>query len=195
MFDSVFLSAANHLLAQSGWARTRLLPHAGKRARLDLAPFTVDFSVSEDGYFAAWSSAEAPDVTLSLPLGETPRALTGGVEAMMAHVRIDGNAEFADTLGFVFRHLRWDVEDDLARVTGDIAARRIVDGGLALGRAQKRTLTNVVENLAEYLTEEQPMLTPRELASAFGGEVSAFRDAIARLEKRIDRLPRTGPRP
>ena len=38
MLSSLFLSATNHLLAQAGWARQRLPGHAGRTARLELAP-------------------------------------------------------------------------------------------------------------------------------------------------------------
>lgn len=188
MLDNLFLAATNHLLAQAGWARSRLLPHAGKRARLDLVPLSVDFAISEDGRLAACSSADEPDVTLSLPLAESPRLLGGGIEALMSQVRIAGNAEFADALGFVFRHLRWDLEEDLARVVGDIAAHRLVSTGQALERSGQRMMSSVTGNVVEYLTEEQPMLTTHPMIEQFTAEITAFRDAVARLEKRIDRL-------
>ncbi|MBR0567366.1 SCP2 sterol-binding domain-containing protein [Azoarcus sp. L1K30] len=194
MIDSIFLSATNHLLAQSGWARMRLQPHAGKRARLDIAPVSIAFSVSSDGHLASCSSDEEPDVCLQLPLSETSRALTGGIEALMSKVRISGNAEFADALGFVFRHLRWDLEEDLSHMIGDIAAHRVVNTGIALGAAQKRLATNLSGNLVEYLTEEVPMLTTRAMLPRFDEDIRALRDAVARLEKRVDRLAPAGKR-
>lgn len=193
MIDSLFLSATNHLLAQAGWARTRLLPHAGKRARLELAPLSIDFSISSDGRLAACSSTDEPDVSLTLPLSETPRALGGGIEALMSRVRIAGNAEFADALGFVFRHLRWDLEEDLSRVVGDIAAHRLVSTGAALEQARQRMVSSVTGNVVEYLTEEQAVLTTHPMVTGFSDDVSALRDAVARLEKRVDRLGRSTP--
>ncbi|MDO9596441.1 MAG: SCP2 sterol-binding domain-containing protein [Azoarcus sp.] len=188
MIASIFLSGTNHLLAQAGWARTRLLPHAGKRARLDLAPVSIDFSISSDGRLAACSSEDEPDVTLMLPLSESPRMLGGGLEALMSRVRIAGNAEFADALGFVFRHLRWDLEEDLSRVVGDIAAHRLVGTAVALGEAHQRMVSSVSGNVVEYLTEEQAMLTTHPMTERFTDEISDLRDAVARLEKRVDRI-------
>lgn len=188
MIDSIFLAATNHLLAPAGWARTRLLPHAGKRARLDLAPLTVDFSVSADGLLAACSSADEPDVTLTLALSESPRALSGGFEALMSRVRIAGNAEFADALGFVFRHLRWDLEEDLSHLVGDIAAHRLVATGAALGQAHQRMVSSVSGNVVEYLTEEQPLLTTQPMVARFTDDLTRLRDDVARIEKRIDRV-------
>ncbi len=188
MIASLFLAATNHLLAQSGWARQRLMAHAGRGARLDLTPLSISFAVSADGYLADWNGEDEPDVMLTLPLGEAPRVVHGGIGALMSQVRIAGNADFADALGSVFRHLRWDAEEDLARVVGDIAAHRLVDAGRSVVRAQRRLADNVAGNVAEYLTEEQPMLLSRAIASGFDRDIATLRDDVERLGKRIERL-------
>ena len=67
MLPSVFLSATNHLLSQSGWARTRLQAHAGRTARLAVSPVAeIDFSVASDGHLAAWVGEDEPEVLLRL---------------------------------------------------------------------------------------------------------------------------------
>lgn len=191
MIASVFLTATNHLLAQSGWARARLTPHAGGTARLELAPVTsIDFSVSADGHLAEWVGEDEPDVVLRMPVAEMPRLLVDGLESAMRLVRIEGNADFADALGFVFRHLRWDVEEDLSRVLGDIAAHRIVDTGRRIGVEGRRSLERAGGNVVEYLTEERPLLVPRTALPALAQEVAALRDAVGRLDKRVGRLER-----
>lgn len=189
MLSSLFLSATNHLLAQAGWARQRLQPHAGRTARLVLSPVAeIDFSVANDGQLAEWSGEEAPEVSLRLAVADLPRLLVDGLETAMRHVRIEGNAEFAEALGFVFRHLRWDAEEDLSRVVGDIAAHRLVDGGRRIATEGRRSLERAGGSVAEYLTEESPVLVPRAALPAFAQEVVALRDAVARLDKRVARL-------
>ena len=189
MLSSVFLSATNHLLSQSGWARVRLQAHAGRTARLTVSPLAdIDFSVAADGYLAAWVSADAPEVSLRLDAADLPQLLMDGLETAMRHVRIEGNAEFADTLGFVFRHLRWDAEEELARVFGDMVAHRVVDGGRRALDEGRLTLERAGGNLAEYLTEEAPVLVPRTALPAFFHEVVELRDALGRLDKRIARV-------
>ena len=97
-------------------------------------------------------------------------------------------AEVAEALGFVFRHLRWDAEEDLSRVLGDIAAHRLVDGGRRFAAEGRRSLERAGGGVAEYLTEEAPLLVPRSALPAFAQEVVALRDAVARLDKRIARI-------
>ncbi|MFT3760331.1 SCP2 domain-containing protein [Thauera sp.] len=189
MLSSVFLSATNHLLSQSGWARTRLLPHAGRTARLAVTPLLeLDFSISAEGYLAAWAGENEPEVSLVLAAADLPKLLADGLETAMRHVRIEGNAELADALGFVFRHLRWDAEEDLSRLFGDIAAHRLVEGGKQLLGEGRRSIERTGGNVAEYLTEEAPLLVPRSALPAVAQDIVALRDALGRLEKRISRL-------
>ncbi len=191
MISSLFLSATNHLLSQAGWARQRLQPHAGRTARLALSPLAeIDFAVANDGQLAEWSGEEEPEVALRLAVAELPRLLAEGLESAMRHVRIEGNAEFAEALGFVFRHLRWDAEEDLSRLFGDIAAHRLVEGGRKAVDEGRRSLERAGVNVAEYLTEESTLLVPRRALPAFADEVVALRDAVARLDKRVARLER-----
>ena len=191
MISSLFLSATNHLLSQAGWARQRLQPHAGRTARLVLSPVAeIDFSVTNEGQLAEWSGEEAPEVSLRLAVADLPRLLVDGLETAMRHVRIEGNAELAEALGFVFRHLRWDAEEDLSRVFGDIAAHRLVDGGRRIADEGRRAVARATGNVAEYLTEESPLLVSRRQLPAFATEVVALRDAVARLDKRVARVER-----
>lgn len=192
MLSTAFLSATNHLLAQASWARGRLMAHAGRTARLDFEPLVrIDCAVSADGYLAAWAGEDAPDVILRLPLTSLPQGLGEGLEALMREVRVEGNAEFADALGFVFRHLRWDAEEELSHVFGDIAAHRLVDGGRRIAAEGRRSLERAGGSVAEYLTEEAPVLVPRTALPALAQEVVGLRDAVARLDKRVARIERT----
>ena len=111
-------------------------------------------------------------------------------EGLMREVRVEGNAEFADALGFVFRHLRWDVEEDLSRLIGDIAAHRLVDAGRRFGVEGRDALERASGNLIEFLTEERPVLVARAALPGFATDIAALRDAVGRLDKRVARIER-----
>jgi ubiquinone biosynthesis protein UbiJ len=90
----------------------------------------------------------------------------------------------------VLTRLRWDAEDDLARVIGDIPAHRLGAAVKGLFSWQKKAAQRLAENLAEYLTEESPVLAKAGDADRLVCEAQRLRDDVARLEKRIQRLPR-----
>ncbi|MBS0347454.1 MAG: SCP2 sterol-binding domain-containing protein [Proteobacteria bacterium] len=187
MLASSAIAGLNHLLADAPWARERLTPFSGRVAALRLSPLELSLGVDGDGYFNE-SAAPAPDVTLELPLSALPKALAGGADALMADIRISGNADFADTLGFVFRQLRWDGEEALARLIGDIAAHRAVMTAQNIIGWQRQAARNAVENLVEYYSEERPVLVKHQALEELAGANAALRDDLARLEKRLSRL-------
>ncbi|HUY02104.1 MAG TPA: SCP2 sterol-binding domain-containing protein [Rhodocyclaceae bacterium] len=189
MLDRVALAILNHLLADEPWARARLKPYAGRTARLTLPPWRLDLAVDERGLVAA--SGAAADVEITLPVA-APFLLFRGMDALTKEVHVVGSAEFADTLGFVLPRLRWDFEGDLAGRIGGIAARRIAGLFEALAAWQIRAGRNLAENVAEYLTEEKPVLARAADAADFAREVGRLEEDLLGLERRLPpRLPRT----
>ena len=185
-----FAAAVNHLLARETWARERLAPYAGKTARLACAPVVLTLLVQPDGYLAAVDAHDAQqvDVTLSVSADALAAYLQGGQAAVMKHVKIDGDAEFATTLGKLAEHLRWEPEEDLAQWIGDAPASRVASLARAAAAQAGRTGRNLVDSLAEYLLDENPQLVRRAALDGFNAELSRARDALARVEKRVERL-------
>jgi ubiquinone biosynthesis accessory factor UbiJ len=185
-----FAAAVNHLLARESWARERLAPYAGKTARLSCPPVVLTLLVQPDGYLAAVEEQDAghADVALSLPAGALSSYVQGGQSAVMKHVKIEGDAEFAQIIGKLAEHLRWEPEEDLAKLIGDAPASRIASFARNLHTQALRTGRNVLGSVTEYLLDEQPQLVRHAELDSFNTELSRARDALARVEKRIERL-------
>lgn len=189
MLSSFILATANHLLASAPWARDRLQAHAGRTARLSFQPIlNIDFSIAAEGQLASWESDEAPDVVLKLSPNQLPALLSGGTAKLMGEVRIEGNAELAEALGFVFRNLRWDAEEDLSRLLGDMAAHRILDGGRQIANHGQLALGRAGSNIGEFLAYESGLLTPAGALEGLSVELVELRDRLARLDKRVGKL-------
>ncbi|MGL1833522.1 ubiquinone biosynthesis accessory factor UbiJ [Rhodocyclaceae bacterium SMB388] len=183
----------NHLLGRAPWARERLMPYAGSSLCCRISPIELVFHIEADGYLAAGRSEDAArpaDVTITVPLAQLPGALVGDADKLMAAVNLQGNAELADSIGFVFRNLEWDAEEDLSRVLGDIPARRLAETARAMRRTHQRALSSLGGNLGEYFAEEQSMLVTHGALHVFTDDVRALRDDLARLEKRVERSRR-----
>lgn len=189
MVEQFVFLALNHLLRDSPWARERLARHAGKAARIAAPPLRLDFVINADGTLSEASVAET-DVSITLPAHAPLIVLGMGRDALMREAHVSGSVELADSLGFVLRNLRWDVEEDLSRLVGDIGAHRIVGTARRLGAWQSHTLNSIMGNLVEYFRDERPTVAARGPVGEFNHTVDRLRDDLARLEARISRLER-----
>jgi ubiquinone biosynthesis accessory factor UbiJ len=89
---------------------------------------------------------------------------------------------------FLARELRWDAAEDLSHVTGDIAAERIVKFAGGARRQVRNNALHLAQALAEYWTEERPLISTARQVSSFGQGVTRLHDAIDALERRLDHL-------
>lgn len=182
-------AALNHLLQGAEWARLRLRPFAGQSLALELGPLSLHLTATAEGLFSSQSAA-APAVSISLP-ASAPLLALQDVDLVMQQARISGNAEFAETLSFVFRNLDWDVEADLAPLLGDILAHRLVSTGRSLQRHLRQASLNLAANLSEYARDEAGLLASPAQMQGFSQQLLTLRDDVARLEKRLQHLERS----
>ena len=187
MLSTAPILVLNHLLAGASWARGRLMPFAGRRARIELAPVSLILEVTPEGYFAAGEGEEV-DVSFTLPPG-TPVLALQGVEAVVREAHVNGPADFADALGFVLRNLKWDAEEDLSKLVGDMAAHRLTSLARGAVEWQRNAATHAAENVVEYLREEKGVLPRKDDLALWSAEVNRLQSDLARLESRIKALP------
>lgn len=176
------IPAINHLLSSESWARELLARHAGKSARLSLPPFDIDVLVLPDGTIEG--AKEPPGTRIRM----TPSSLVRTMKGEMAEIDMTGDIEFAKALGFLFRNLKWDAEEDLSKFTGDVLAHRIANTAAAFFSWQKEAALRMFGNLAEYWTEEERLLARKDDISRHLHAVDDIRDDAERLEKRIMKL-------
>lgn len=191
MLDLVALGALNHLLADAPWARERLRPFAGRRARIALPAWRLEFGIAADGTLESLGDG-AIEVEITLP-AVAPLAALQGREAMMRGASVSGSAEFAEALSFVLRNLDWDAEEDLSRVVGDLAARRLATTARAMVSTQKDVIRRAADNLAEYVLHEQPQWVGRRDSAAFAAAAADLAAEAEALERRIAALERRTP--
>lgn len=181
-------AAINHLLAAEPWARAQLVPHVNKTLNVVVLPFTIRLAVAPDGSVARASTTAGADTTVTLPYSAVPRLLAGGSDSVMRDLRLEGDAEFAQVVSLLAKNLRWDVEEDLSKVVGDVASHRVVAATRSAGHGARRTGERMAAGLTEYLLDENPQLVRPRAVQTLSDGVRQLRDDLARLEKRIDRL-------
>jgi ubiquinone biosynthesis protein UbiJ len=187
VLETPFAYALNRLLEAEPWARERLAPFAGETVELR-APWlpAVRFAILEGGRLAPGAEASLKISLRASALG----ALARGEDHFMREVDIEGNARLAQEVLQLARHLRWDFEEDLARLVGDAPAHAMAQALRGLVSWQADAARRLGENLMEYALEEGRLVAPRAQFAAFAADVARLRDAIERLEKRLERVER-----
>jgi ubiquinone biosynthesis protein UbiJ len=181
------VAAINHLLAQEAWARDALVLHAGKVALIDAGSLALRMQVTRDGMLQAAGADQAASVTIRMKLSDLP-LIAQNRERAFSYVKIEGDADFANTISQLSKGLRWEAEHDLERFTGPIAANRIVGGARGLFDAARGAHRKLSENLAEYFLDEQPVLVRPHMLEELSGDVNRLRDDVERAAKRLAKL-------
>lgn len=186
-YDRPAIAFINHLLDQQAWARTRLQPFAGRSLQVRVQPIaSMRARITAAGRLEP-VAGETFDLSIGLRAGMLPALLRHDAAAMQ-DIALEGDTELAAVVRLLFRELRWDAEEDLALLVGDIAAHRIAESGRALLAWPRDGARRLGENLSEYLREEAALLVPRAGVDCFLHDVETLRDRVARLEKRLQRL-------
>ena len=187
MFDHPTVLALNHLLKQNSWATRRLAPYAGKTARFQIPPFSFACTINGDGTLRSAYANANPDVQCVIPPSLLPRIALND-ESAHKEIAGEGDSALLQEIFFLSRNLRWDAAEDLSRVTGDIAAERIVRSAAYTRQLLRDSAANLSMAAVEYLTEERPLLAKPGQVASFIRQVDVMRDDVARLEQRIGRL-------
>ena len=190
VLESPVAAALNHLLEAEPWARERLAPFAGETLDLHLPALpAMRLSVAPDGRLSP--ASEGGQASLTMRLGpEALAALLKGQDHFLRAVELSGNARFANEVLFLFRHLRWDAEEELAQLIGDAPAHRIAGMARDFAAWQKDALARLAESFIDYAVEEKRLLVRRADFEESRRGVARLRDALERLEKRVERLAR-----
>jgi len=193
MLSGTAAAAINHLLRDAGWARERLISFAGRSVQFEIPPVRLAFSIDPDGYLVAVEPQDAAAALVRCSAPALIRLIGLHDESARQDLHVEGDSALASAFTSVLSGLRWDIEEDLSRIVGDVAARRLTQAGSGLLAWHAQAASNLAQALAEYWTGERPLLVGRDALGEFVRAVDALRDDAQRLEKRIERLENLRP--
>lgn len=176
-----------HLLAQNAWATPLLKPFASQSVQLNFVLLKTTLVILENGSLAIAGETNIPDATITIPPSLLLRLMAKDESARM-QIKIDGDTHLATALAKVLSHVRWDYEDDLSKVIGDVPANKVGTFARETASTIKDTAINLTEMLSEYWQEEAPMLAKKRHIEQFNNQVDTLRADVDRLEKRLQKL-------
>jgi len=132
----------NHVVAAEPAAMSRLRPFAGRCIQLQfdgwpgwLPPWPpTAFRITPAGLFEWCGDAPPPQTDLRISIDASNPALMAAQALAGTRPRVDvaGDSALAGEIDWLLDNLRWDVEDDLARIVGAAPAREIARVGRAV---------------------------------------------------------------
>ena len=181
----------NHVLASEPWACAELARHANKTILLQLPLGDLCFEITPDGLLASLKEIETPALTLevsSKALSDLAGSTGSLREQAFKAVKITGDADLAQLLGRLAGQLRWEYEEDLARLVGDAPANFAVRQGKKFVSATRSAASDLLDNVVEYVSEERKVLLNKRDFMVRKSELSELRESVDRMEKRIQLL-------
>ena len=169
----------------------QLAKHAGKSILLQLPLGDLSCEITSAGLLHVLKDADSPSLTLevsSKALNDLAGSSGSLREQAFKAVKITGDADLAQLIGRLAGQLRWEYEEDLARIVGDAPAHFAVKQGKKFVSATHSAASDLLDNVVEYLSEEKKVLLHQRDMVIRKAELNNLRDAVDRMEKRIQLL-------
>ena len=181
----------NHVLGSEPWAAAELARHASKTILLQLPLGNLCFEIKSDGLLVSLPEIDIPSLTLEISakaLSDLAGSSGSLREQAFKAVKITGDADLAQLLGRLAGQLRWEYEEDLARLVGDAPANFAVRQGKKFVSATRSAAADLLDNVVEYVSEEKRVLLNKRDFMVRKSELSQLRESVDRMEKRIQLL-------
>ncbi len=134
----------NHVLQQEPVAAQRLRRHAGQTVLVQWQAFSILLTVTPAGLFDLGQAGQDTDLRLNITETSAGELAQAALRGDKPAVHIDGDVQLAAEVNWLVDHVRWDMEEDLARLVGDAPAhlvaglaRRVVEGVAAVAGVRK----------------------------------------------------------
>ena len=189
---TALVRAINHILEREQWALHDLSNHQGRVIELILPIGSMQWQIQDDSFIALLSEVHPhPDLVLDIDANSFSElsASQGTIkDRAMRAVKITGDAQLAQLIAKLSNQLRWDYEEDLAKIIGDAPAHFLSSQAKRFAQATEKAVADLQGNMVEYLSEEKKVLLHQRDFVSHKMEIQAVRDAVERLEKRISFL-------
>ena len=128
----------NHVLMQEPEATVRLTRQKGQSVQMKWREMDLHLVVTPAGLFDVAPITAKPDLLLEV-LPQSPIELVQNLlQGKKPDVRIEGDVQLAAEINWLADHVRWDIEEDLARIVGDVPARMMTQTAQRIREAINR---------------------------------------------------------
>jgi ubiquinone biosynthesis accessory factor UbiJ len=125
----------NHILMQEPQAMERLQRQRGRTVLAKWREFGFPVTVTPAGLFDLGAPDAQPDLTFTVTQ-QSPLLLAQALmQGEKPPVHIEGDVQLAAEINWLVDHVRWDLEEDLSRLMGDVPAHTLMQNARAMADA------------------------------------------------------------
>jgi ubiquinone biosynthesis protein UbiJ len=117
----------NHVLMQEPEAQARLLRQKGRVVLAQWRSFAIKLQATPAGLLDLAGADARSDLTLTVTEASPFALVQAAVRGEKPAVSIEGDVQLAAEVNWLVDHVRWDLEEDLSRVVGDVPAHALGD--------------------------------------------------------------------
>lgn len=146
-----------------------------------------------DGHVHVHTDADPPPdaVIAGSPIAMGQLATGAGADLVRdGSVSIRGDAEIAQRFQALLAAAVPDLEEELSRLTGDIAAHQVGRGLRAFADFGRQFFGQAAQRTGDWLRQPEGHVASRDEVLRFCADVDRLRDDAERLDARIERLER-----
>lgn len=175
----------NHVLSQNDWMSTRLKKFHNKTILIKISELSMYFSVNKKGLLEYIGQVKNPDASISMPIKSLINQI---LHKENKDITIKGDIDLAREVSEILKKIKWDVEEDLSKIIGDVAANRVGILGEKVFNESKKITISIAEAFKEYWEEEKPLIAKKNRVHQFLAEIDNISEDVERIEAKINSL-------
>jgi ubiquinone biosynthesis accessory factor UbiJ len=155
----------NHVLQQEPQAMQRLQRKKGQAVGMEFGKFAILLEATAAGLVdqvstsSSTSPATPPDLRIKV-LDDNPLALAQILlRGDKPRMEISGDVMLAAEINWLVDHVRWDVEEDLSRIMGDVPAHGLMQALKPVLKGLKEVLGKFIQPPSQHQAAAEPAST------------------------------------
>lgn len=175
----------NHILSQNDWMSSRLKKFHNKTILIKISELEFYFKINDQGLLVLAEKKENADASISM---STKSFINQIISKKNKDITIQGDIDLAKEVSEILKKIKWDAEEDLSKIIGDVAANRVGSMSGKFLKESKRAALSIAETFKEYWEEEKPLLAKKTRVQQFLTEIDTVNEDVERLEAKINDL-------
>ena len=167
----------NHIFSQNDWMSSKLKKFKDKIVLIKISEIEMYFKINAQGLLVLTEKEVIPDTSIFMT-----------VNSFFNQIISNKNIDLAKEVSEILKKIRWDVEEDLSKIVGDVAANRLGRIGKNFLSGSKSAAINIAEAFKEYWEEENPLIAKKFRVERLLNDIDLISEDVDRLEAKINNL-------